>query len=698
MLAQLSNIIIKLISTAKFNNHKDMSQMNTLKLVTFENQYSNSFIKINKIISKKTLILSLVFHCIVFSTTFSQASTIRCENLFNQSNEVSTKKFLKPSVEITPSGKIITKLTEQKTVIAKLINSLTQLFHRPVGLSKIETITTRLAADQRQEIPFWVKLSDAFGLNIQVDPITLIHVPRTGPLLIVSNHPMNGVDGVALASVISKIRPDVKIIMTPLLSVVPQVAENAIFANPYGGSAAKIENVKAREQMEQHLRKGGAIIIFPAGTVSGKNKLSDKEAEDGLWRKGAYDLVTKVPETQVLPIFVEGGPSQNFHRITKFNELLPKSLKNLQIGLSAIFHIREIASRIDQEVHMVIGKAFQGAEIKTWGNAAQVMHTLKRKTYELKKIEMIAPPGDKVSILTELKTKAKVIYDMDPNSETKRMKVYIANGKDIPETLNELSRLREITFRQVGEGTGKSRDLDDYDLNYYHLIVVDKATGDIAGAYRMGLVDKLLQSLGLKGLYTHQFFDLSKILTGDLLNSIELGRSFVTPEFQRSFALLALFNAIGRFIVENPQYKYLLGPVSISNEITDRSKALIMEYVLKYHSSDMADSVQALNISDKKPELNDEDKIFIDDHPSMKDLSTRVKETESSAGKKGATPPLIPIYISLGAKFFKFNFDKDFNTYDGLILTDLTKLSPEQLKLYMSEDGADGFLEYHRSR
>lgn len=626
---------------------------------------------------------------LIFLASLNVQAAPRCEDLFRKN------KFFKPSVEITETGRIETRLTDSTSAIGIFVNSFARLFHRPLGLKKIELVTQKLTADNRENVPFWIKFSEAFGLDIKVDESAFAHIPREGGLVIVSNHPMNGVEGIALAAVISKVRPDVKIVMTPLLKMIPRAAESAIFANPYGGEAARIENVEARKQMEDHMRSGGAMIIFPSGTVSGKNKLSDNYAEDGVWKKGVYDLVRKVPETRVMPIFVEGEPSQTFHRMVKFAESLPRKFKALQIGIGAIFHLREIASRVETEVAMVVGRVYEGAEIRSWGDAAEAMKILRSKTYDLKGVERIAPPGDRKRIQAELSAKAQVIYDMDPNSPTKRMKVYLARGSEIPETLNELGRLREITFRAVGEGTGKSRDIDQYDSSYLHLIVVDKASGDIAGAYRLGLVDQLLNQGGLQALYTSTLVNHSQLLEGNLLNAIELGRSFVVAEYQRSFALLALFNAIGRFIVENPKYKYLIGPVSISNEISDRSKALIMQYMIKFHSSERADLVQALNKSTESLQVHAEDINFLQTQPNLKELSSRVKAIESSLSKNSTLPPLIPIYISLGAKVFTFNFDKDFNSYDGFILVDLTQLTVEQLKNYMSEDGAAHFLNYH---
>jgi putative hemolysin len=593
-------------------------------------------------------------------------------------------------------------------------------------LNRIELVTKRLVADERVNVPFWIKLNDAFGLNVRIDEKALAHVPRSGPLVIVSNHPLNGVEGIALAATVSRVRPDVKVVMTNLLSVVPHMAENAIFANPYGGTSARMENVAARRDMEDHLKSGKAMIIFPSGTVSGKEKILDKEARDGAWKKGVADLLLKVPETQVLPIFVEGQASHTFHTMTRIADLLPNKLRGVRKGIGAVFHVREIGSHVDSRLGLVVGQAFSGQEVNSWGNAARVMQNLKRITYDLKAnrgniqpgMELarserantnrevvertervllpIAEAGDMAVIRAELDAKARMIYDMAPETPNKRMKVFLAKGTEIPNVLSELGRLREITFREVGEGSGKSRDIDQYDPHYYHLVAIDKTNGAIAGAYRLGRIDEIMKEQGYDGVYTSLFFDHSALVKGgDLAVSLELGRSFVVPEYQRSFALLALFGGIGRFVMENPQYKRLMGPVSISNEYSDRSKSLMMAYLERNYASTQADKVHPLTPLERPYERHPDDMAFIETNPDMKMLSKRIEEIEQAEGRKASLPPLIPIYTGLNAKFFKFNFDREFNALDGMIVADLAELSVAQLKNYMGEEGAAKFLEYH---
>ncbi|PIS09902.1 MAG: hypothetical protein COT73_12165 [Bdellovibrio sp. CG10_big_fil_rev_8_21_14_0_10_47_8] len=292
--------------------------------------------------------------------------------------------FFQPSIQVRYDGKIEIKVSQAKTRVARFLNSLTRLLHGPLKVDRIEVFTERLMSDPRTDVPFWIKLSEAFGQKVSFDPAMLTQIPTTGPLIIVSNHPMNGVEGIALAATISRVRPDVKVVLTNLLTVIPEMAQNAIFANPYGGEAAREQNKVTRAEMAQHLADGKALVIFPAGAVSLKEKLSDSMAVDEPWRRGVADMVTERPETRILPIFVEGQPSQTFQVVKKIESSLPARMNILKIALAGIFHIREIGSRVDKAVSVVIGHPLYGHDLLRLGEASEIMDSLRTQTYELR--------------------------------------------------------------------------------------------------------------------------------------------------------------------------------------------------------------------------------------------------------------------------------------------------------------------------
>lgn len=675
------------------------------------------------------LCVSAVFFSMVLALTPTRATAAKarpgaCEALFQK------EKILNPSLEITPEGQIVVKLASSESVVGRL-NPLTRSLYKPLAIDKIEDVMKRLTADAR-DLPFWEKFSDAFGLQIQIDPKALEWIPRTGGLPVVMNHNANGVEGLAVAAIISKVRSDVKVVLTPLLSVIPNLDKNAIFIRPNLSKAAKEFNLPNLQSAADHVKNGGALVICPTGEIAAKQKFFDKEVVEGRWRKGVAYILQQAPDAQVLPIFAEGQPSSTYSNVWFFTKKIPLKHEKWQTAINAPFHVREIGNRVATTMKFVIGKPISATEINSWkdpsrrANGATVMNNLRQRTLDLRHEnaervplrslpETIALQRDMRPVLAELGKNASVVYDMDPESPNKKMKVFLAKGRDIPETMKEIGRLREITFRSVGEGSGRSRDLDDYDPLYDHFIPVEKKSIDetkadgleIAGSYRAGRVDEIIDARGETGLYSSKFFDLSKLLVGGYLrDGIELGRSFVQPKFQRrSFTLLALFNSIGRMVVANPRYKYLAGCVSISNEVTERSRGLIIAYLKMFHESPNAHLVAARTPLKKDLELSAEDLDFLEQAKQIEDsvtrmatLTKRVNAIEEAAGSGNTMPALIPIYVALGAEFFKFNVDSDFNTLDGFIVVDLSKLNVGILTPYMGEEGARRFLAYHQLR
>ena len=275
-----------------------------------------------------------------------------------------------------------------------------------------------------------------------------------------------------------------------------------------------------------------------------------------------------------------------------------------------------------------------------------------------------------------------------------RFHVYCAGAAQIPWALREIGRLRELTFRAVGEGTGRSSDIDLFDAFYLHLFVWDAHAAAIVGAYRLGLVDEILARHGKRGLYTHSLFKYRTRMLDSLSPAIELGRSFVRAEYQRSFApLLLLWAGIGRFIERSPQYAVLFGPVSISARYAPASRRLIVEYVSAYR----ADTRLAREVRPRRP-FRDGPRTAppgaaMSAPASLDELSRRVAEIEHDG--KGV-PVLLRQYLQLGGRLLGFNLDRDFaDTLDGLIMVDLREVEEAVLARYMGKRGAAAFRAYH---
>jgi len=306
-------------------------------------------------------------------------------------------------------------------------------------------------------------------------------------------------------------------------------------------------------------------------------------------------------------------------------------------------------------------------------------------------LESLAEEIDMDLVHLELTQKAQVLLDTTPHDPHKGYAVFIARGEEIPTTMLELGRLRELTFRTVGEGTGKPRDTDEFDRYYYQLITWDKKRATISGGYRFGKVDEILATRGLAGVYSFTFFEFSHLLETDLRKgTLDLGRSFVRPEFQKGLTLSVLWAAIARYIGLNPEYKNLIGPVSISGDFLDGSLQLMTSYLMTTLAHPKANTVTARKVPLFNTDITeDEVKSLLEPIHSIKELEQAVQKIENREQAK--LPPLIKLYVDVNVRFLGFNWDPDFNSLDGLIWTDVSRLPFETHKKYMGEELARAY-------
>ena len=311
------------------------------------------------------------------------------------------------------------------------------------------------------------------------------------------------------------------------------------------------------------------------------------------------------------------------------------------------------------------------------------------------------PPAGEVAAVIEEVPKATLQAEIDALPPDRRLvdrgrfHVYCARADQIPSGLQEIGRLRELTFRAVGEGTGRSVDIDPFDAFYLHLFVWDARAGAIAGAYRLGLVDQILARHGKRGLYTHSLFKYRSRMLDSLSPAIELGRSFVRAEYQRHFAALALLWAgIGRFVERSPQYAVLFGPVSISARYATVSRRLIVEYLSAHHTHHrLAGAVTPRRPFPAHPRTAAASRPRSVTSESIDELSRRIAQIEHDG--KGV-PVLLRQYLELGGKVLGFSLDRDFgDVLDALLMVDVREVEEAVMARYMGERGAATFRAYH---
>lgn len=325
------------------------------------------------------------------------------------------------------------------------------------------------------------------------------------------------------------------------------------------------------------------------------------------------------------------------------------------------------------------------------------VHTLQfceeNLTAQKTPLEPVIAPEDPEKIESEMGV-ARVLFDLTPEDPNKGYKTLTAKGDKIPTILKEIGRLRELTFRQVGEGTGKPFDVDSYDSYYDQLFAYDKKEKRIVGGYRIGRVDEILRAEGVNGLYLQTLFDMDLLIKRIYhAQTLELGRSFVIPEYQRkTLVFFSLWSGIGRFIAENPDYRHLIGPVSISASLQPTTRQLMVEFLENRFMSPLAALARPRNPTQFSPSA--EIQNIVSRKTTPEELVADLQASEGG-NDKFQWPPLFPLYIGLGGRFLGFNVDPDFaDVIDGLAWVDLTKTPLKSLETYMGAEAAQKYLAH----
>lgn len=542
-----------------------------------------------------------------------------------------------------------------------------------LGINRVNTIY-----DTLKDVPSEKYAGEALkliGLSYSVSNQDLANIPTSGAVIIVANHPTGAPDGIMLIDILSKVRPDIKFMGNYLLNRIDPLKDYFIDVDPFRkGSTKSISGIKASFA---HLANGGALVIFPAGEVStyqkGSHTIEDKDWDESILK---FIVKCKVP---ILPIYIGAKNSPLFHLAGKIHPLLrtallPHEMVNKK-GKTANFRIGSpISANLNNELKdPTILKRFIRANIYT-------MATTKAKPKNNKKrIKEIIAPVDKDLLAKDIEA-IKDTHLLTLSSYS----LYFCSYEDIPNIITEIGRLREVAFRSVGEGTGKEIDLDSFDKHYKHLLLWDSENKAIAGAYRVGMGAEIMKTYGVDGFYTNTLFVMTQPMTNILNVCIELGRSFITPEYQRkSLPLSMIWKGILYILLSNPNYRYLLGPVTISGEFTDTSKLLIVDHLKKYYFEESIAKWIRPTTGIKK--LNT--KLFspskFEGICSIENIDKLVSDIES---KKLGMPILIKKYLLLNSTIIGFNVDAEFNnSLDALTLLDVSCVPEKTLNMLSKE-------------
>jgi putative hemolysin len=492
------------------------------------------------------------------------------------------------------------------------------------------------------------------------------NIPTHGGVIIIANHPLGALDGLMLLKIIGNIRKDVKIVANDFLTQFNQLDSLLLKVNNFNSFQTK-DDIKA---IHDELKSGHAVIIFPSGEVS---RARINGIKDTKWYKGflTFAITTKSP---ILPIHIKAKNSWLFYTVSAINK-----------RISTILLSNEMFNQRDKKVNVTIGELIPYESIPKHIKKKELVLLFKKHLYGLCKSKTIlqtqkaiAHPENRQLILEELKG-ATVLGNTSDGK-----KIYLYSYEADSTILKELGRLRELSFRKVGEGVNKRRDTDKYDKYYDHIILWDEKELEIVGSYRIGNSNHIMATYGEDGFYTSTLFDFSPSFHGYLKDSIELGRSFVQPKYWGTRALDYLWYGIGAYLKNHRNIKYMFGVVSLSGTYPPIAKDLIVNYYSHYFQ-DSAQLLKPLNPYVYSNNIDEIHSLF-----GYKDRQSDFKILKLALNDVGfAVPTLFKQYSELcndgGVKFLGFNIDNSFsNCVDGFILVDISTIKTPQKNRYIN--------------
>lgn len=557
------------------------------------------------------------------------------------------------------------------------ISTMNKIYDRNKHLSDLEFINALL---------------DEFEINFEIPEEDLKRIPKTGPFITISNHPLGGIDGILLLKLLVERRPDFKIIANFLLHRIEPLKPYVMPVNPFEERKDVKSSVSGFKNALSHLRDAHALGIFPAGEVS--TYRDDRLLVDKPWEIAAMKLVKKA-QVPVVPIYFHAKNSKMFYRLAKLSDTfrtakLPSELLTQRDRLIKV-RIGNPISVADQAEHETLEDFTEFLRKKTYVLANPFQ---KKKLLEnIPKTLKIPKPPKKIAGAVSVEMMEKEIDQLRTEDKrllvSKNYEVFLVQAEKIPSILQEIGRLREITFREVGEGTNNATDLDKFDSYYHHMFLWDNDAKKLAGAYRMGLGSKIFPQYGIDGFYLQDLFRFEPELYPMMSQSIEMGRAFIIKEYQqRPMPLFLLWKGIVHTTLRYPEHRFLIGGVSISNKFSEFSKSLMIEFM----KSNYYDPYVAQYINPKKEfkvKLKDADKDFIFDETEadLNKFDRLIDEVEPGSLR---LPVLIKKYIKQNAKVVAFNVDPLFNNaVDGLMYIRIADLPESTVKPVMEEFQAE---------
>jgi len=531
-----------------------------------------------------------------------------------------------------------------------------------------------------------------FKIDFEIPEEDYRRLPKDGAYITVSNHPLGGIDGILLFRLLLAQRSDYKIMANFLLQRMAPIEPYIIPVNPFESRKDVRSSIAGFKSALQHLKDGHPLGIFPAGEVS--TFKDGKLIVDKPWEEAALKLIRKA-EVPVVPIYFHARNSKFFYRLAKINDIFRTAKIPSEVYSQ---RNRPIKVRIGQPIPVKVQK--EQTSFEGFGELLRKKTYMLSNAYEKERlIDQIpttlkmpkAPKKIASAVRTEvIQGEIEKLREKDCRLlQSKNYEVFLAREKDMPFILKEIGRQREVTFREIGEGTNKAIDLDVFDTYYHHLFLWDDVEKAIVGAYRMGMGSEIFKKHGIDGFYLQDLFRVEPELYDMMSKSIEMGRAYIVKEYQQKpMPLFLLWKGIVHTTLRHPEHKYLIGGVSISNQFSNFSKSLMIEF-MKSHYWDPYVAQYIRPKKDFKVKLKDADKDFIFDETQadLNKFDRLIDEVEPGSLR---LPVLIKKYIKQNAKVVAFNVDPLFNnSVDGLMYIKIADLPESTVKPVMEEFQAE---------
>jgi len=543
-------------------------------------------------------------------------------------------------------------------------------------------------------------------VSVRLAEVELSRIPATGAVLVVCNRPFAILDAAVLGAILLRVRPDVRILSNIVLEGIAGLEEHCFCADAFGGKEATAKNAAALLRCRRWLLRGGVLVLFPAtGVLQAKGapwqpaKGADAEPE---WNSSVARLV-RVTGAATLPVAFQNANRVGSHALS----LIPLGLVHPRLRSAVL--LNEFLAERGRRVYLRVGRAIAASSLAAMGGDSRATHYLRWRTHLLEprraddlaqtlrpmlpkqRMDRLTGPIAAETMLADVeKLRADQVLD-----DSREFTVFAAREHEIPNILPELGRLRELTFREAGEGTGRSTDLDSFDRYYTHIVLWSKLNQEPVGAYRIGKTQDILRLRGMSGLYTSTLFRFEERFFEKLGAALELGRSFVRPEYQRQYApLLLLWKGIARYVSQHPETPVLFGAVSVSGRYTRASRELIVRFFeSRTREDNLAPLVQPRRAFRPGRLRSWDCRSICHAMQELDQIADPIADLETDG--KGI-PILLKHYHRLGGRLIGFNVDAKFShVLDGLVVMDLRRTQASSLERYMGKSGLAAFRRYH---